>query len=100
MLLLELAEFDLEGHLAMVFFLPENVFDNLILVRRADGECAVAALPIEVRYTVVLRPDGGTLLDFFDGLGEFQVLRKDEQDVDVIGDATDLDGRAFDSPDT
>ena len=67
-------------------------------VRLADGECAVAGLPMEISElgTLGFDPFGGTGFHSFHDLGDGAGAGKPEEKVNVVFNAAHLQGRAFD----
>jgi hypothetical protein len=73
----------------MVLFLISDVFYQDRQMRRANGESAIAVLPIERVHISELRlyPSRRTFLQFGDQLGHTKILGEAAQDVDMVFDA-------------
>lgn len=85
----ELAEFILEGHLAVALLLVLDVADEFRALRFTDREDAVAALPVETAEcgALCLQPLGRAGFEFFDELGNGDLAGEVTEDVDVVFDA-------------
>ena len=79
----------------MVFLLPGDIVAYGGNVRLRNGECAIASLPGERRKlrALSLNPFGRRLLDFFHSFADRDGSTELEENVNMILDRIDEDGR-------
>jgi hypothetical protein len=90
---IECSELLLKGQLPVMFLLVFDVPFYIVEVRPAHGKSGVSHLPVKLKisWAVGLRPLRAPLLHFLDDLLQRMILRKGEQRMDVILDASDRD---------
>ena len=94
----ELAELVLKRQLSVMFFLPVDVCLNGFQRGWTDGEYAEAGLPCEPCHFVgifLLEPEAGDSFQFLDPIGLGNGAPELGEDMDMIRDAADDDGRAI-----
>jgi hypothetical protein len=82
----------LEGKAFVMFWLIPDVSDDGFRGALADGERAVAGLPMKSRECGAcgFEPFGGTRFQTFDDAGDGTCAGEPEKNVDVVGDAAYL----------
>ena len=98
----EAAVFVLEGVFGVVLFLVGDVGADVVGFGFADGEDAVAGLPVElgkhgIALGLVDEPDGGGSFHFFDPIRHRDRAGEAHEDVNVIRHAADDERRAVES---
>lgn len=93
----EVAELVLEGDGLVVLFLIGDVDADGLGMAGADGEGAVAVLPVEVGQVGNLGfdPWSGFAFQLFDQMSDRDRAAEPAEDVDVVGDAADAEDGAI-----
>jgi hypothetical protein len=88
------SEFVLEADHAVMAFLLRDLFNDFFHVRRAHGEPALPALPMEIRERAPLRLDPlrGTRFNLFNYFRQGEVLRQSKERMNVVTRAAHLEG--------
>ena len=91
------AQFVLETHLSVVFFVAGNVFFDLLQIRLADREISVASLPFKVGkfHCLLFQPPVGYPFELLNPFCLGCSATKTSQQVDVIVDSANKNRRAI-----